>query len=821
MDCPQKSAPGNHATQSAPRRKLTPGASAAIVTAPFGRIRTVNLHQEHDRLPPVRGLLCARNRRGHALNPATLEKWLRLNREAHQCAKADVLAAADDPALPRLFAHAAHLDVALSLRCVADAPPPNLGALRDAGLFDLFLTPRAWDQPGLPAWLKAARDAGIPARVQFTGPLRGLDAPEMAADLLAGCSSVNVAAYDPFIDTAPCADAAEARTAIARINALTRAIAARGVEVNLLHLPFAWVDEDNLGRAEQWPQFFLDHQQYRLGAYRDARRIHGLGPARAAKLIEILLARQTSFHNPIDRLVLPWILEHPALYIRVWALHKLTRHLPGLRHRPRPLPPGTDSDTDGAHTLQQASRARATRDLASCRFFAVSDHNLDDFRRHYPGVPVAPCPGAPVRDLLHFLREQPKHYDAIDARRLARLERVHTLAESALRHTNDTAPTREIPVESYAIEGHTAQHMPGAVRWSSFANAELQSTVLARLEPPFTLGLTFGGGFAGHIGFGFGRHAKVICPMVAPSHRLLLHVAEDGHYALLRDGEPVRPVEFEGAHWVPDRLGGVLEPRISIWNIDGQILTQTLLLWQGAATQPPAADVKYSVIVVSTYYSRRLQAALLALAHQRGFDPARMEIIVAYVPGIDTTDDLIDSMRLAHPALRIVRSPFPRRNTRSKGFMINESMKLAAGSWVILLDSDIVLPPETLAAIDRASDGAHLIAPDGRVMLTPAQTAGILLGETRPWECADELAAGGGEHRARESDGIPIGFCQCVRRDILEKIPYAELDHFEGSDWLFGKQVVEAHGPETRLAGVRALHLDHGGSQWYGAGKQM
>jgi hypothetical protein len=783
----------------------------------------VNLRVEHDRLPPVRGLITTHTARGRAIPLTTLKKWLRFNAEVCQCAKLDVLVPSGGLAvLPELLAHARHAGIALSLRTAADTPPPPLTPLREAGLLDLFVTPTRWDQPGLLAWLSAARVAGLPVRAQLSGPLHDCAEPEMLADALGGCCVVNIAAHDPFVTSTPCANRTEAGLALRQMNMLTRALAARAIEVNLLHLPFAWVDEENLRHAAMSPQFFLDHQQYRRRAYILGVRLHSLSPRRIDAALEVELTRQTSVHNKIDDFVLPWILERPGLYFRLWAWHKLTRRFRWSRHRPQPLPEGQLPDAVGAQAAQEATRALAPIGADVCRFYKISDHNQDTVRRFFPGVELKVVEGPAVQDLLHFLREQPKYYDAIDEARLAQAHGRDALAAAALQHANDAPPTREISADAYDLDGHETHHMPGAVRWFSFANAELQSTVLDRLEPPFTLGLTFGGGFAAQIGFSFGRHAKVLCPMIAPTHRLLLHVAEDGQFALLRDGEPVRPTEFEDAHLVPGRLGGVLEPRISVWNVDGQLLTQTLLVWEQARTAPThPARIKHSVIVVSTFYARRLQAVLLGLAHQRDFDLSQLEVILAYVPGIDATDDLIDTMRRAFPALRIVRSPFPKRDARSKGFMINESLRLASGAWITLLDSDIVLPPKTYATIERLKEDTHFIALDGRTMLSPEITARILLGEVRPWECYETLAAEGGEHRARESDGIPIGFFQCVRREVFDKIQYIELDHFEGSDWFFGKTVVGQFGPETRLPGLRALHLDHGGSQWFGAGKQM
>ena len=105
-------------------------------------------------------------------------------------------------------------------------------------------------------------------------------------------------------------------------------------------------------------------------------------------------------------------------------------------------------------------------------------------------------------------------------------------------------------------------------------------------------------------------------------------------------------------------------------------------------------------------------------------------------------------------------------------------------------------------------------------MLPPAETAKVLLGELTPWQDWDQLLNGPGEFRRFEADGVPIGFFQCVRRSCMDKVPYLEMDHFEGADWSFGYTIRQNFGEETRLTGLPVLHLDHGGSQWYGTQKQ-
>jgi hypothetical protein len=778
-----------------------------------------------DPLTPLRGLVIAFRRPGdpatHAITP--LKKWLKLSLDVFKLEKVDVLARTRDlQVMPELLAYAAALNLRVSLRITPDGAPPDFAALATQGLLDVHLAARVQISPDvLHAWVQASADAGLPVRVTLAGP------PDASVDLealvhaLSGTTTASVALYDPFIDWDHWYVAEDAGAAAAGMNELVRLLALRGVDSALLFVPFCRVAPENFPRCVNWQQYWLDHQQYHPQAYQAARQIQGHTSSTCDKVLENLLTRQTSFHNLIDDRLLPWILNHPWLYIRVWAFHKLTRHLRLTRQRPEPLPETMEEAEAAVAELRVRHQATLGPECARCSLQRICDHPTEAFKQILPGLGINAFTGEAVVDPLHYRRLAERHLDPLDEARRVPDELDERRAERAAAVLQEQ-PTREVTAEDYAIEDHMTFPMPGSVRWYSLANAELQSTVLARLQPPFAVAYTVGGGYAALAGFSFGRHAKILCPMIGPSHRMALHVDEEGRYSFFRDAELVRPIHFSGASYVPRKLAGVLEPRISLWNIDGQVVTQNVLLWERqAAAKTGTVGITSSVIIISSFYSRRLQAVLTALAHQQGVDWGSIEVIVGYIPGIDATDDLIDSMHLTHPHLRILRAPFARPYVKSKGFMINECGAMASGEWIVLMDSDIVAPPDLFAQIERHMKGAHYLAPEGRKMLTAETTAKILLGEVRPWECYDALLETAGDYRHRESDGVPPGFLQCARRDVFEATPYTEFDHFEGADWYFSRRILDHFGPERRMEGMKVLHLDHGGSQWYGAAKQM
>lgn len=759
-------------------------------------------------LTPVRSLVPLHNRRGAPLRTVDVERWLRLARTVHRCEKADVLALGERAGdVARFLEPAAQLDLRLSLRTDAASPPPDL-----SGLLDVFLCPPASGTPHLDAWIEACRAAGMPVRLQWTAPLGpGFD-PQAVAEraAAAGAVTVNVAAHDPFVASGR-AEAGD----LGRMKALVAALRDRGLHADLLRVPFCMADAANRPHVVDAAQFHLMHPHYHREAYVLAAKLYERGPFAAAKSVQILLGRHALWENPIDMRLLPWIVERPWIRARVWAWHKVTRHF-----RQGTLPRVVEDSAEAyRRAVERQRNEEAQADHPQCRSCClrrICNRMPEPYRRVFlEAVPVTQA-GETVVDPLRFARERRPYFDVLDAARLRRRETWRELAETARATMANHPPDREISPFDYRVENTHSDPVHGGVRWFSFTGTEKLSTPLGRFEPPFTLSAVFGGGIAEHAGFAVGRRARLLCPMTAFSHEITLHTDTHGQYVLLRDGEPVRPVEFEGAYYAPSRLGSLVEPRFALWNIDGEIVTQNVRLWTGADARAEGRPASFSFLIVCTRYSRRLQAALLSIAKQQEVELDSVEVVLAYVPGYDTTEDIIHTMEVAYPNLRIVRSTFSEANAREKGFMINESARLARGEWLVLLDADILVPPDFLRRVEALPEDCCFAAPDGRKMLGDEATADILLGRVeadREWQA---LLDGPGEIRTDEGRGVPIGYCQIVRTRCMNDAKYDEYGHFEGADWQFGKDMVDRFGPAARLEGLVLLHLHHGGSQWYG-----
>jgi hypothetical protein len=759
-------------------------------------------------LTPARGLVLAHNARGRMLSQADLERWIRLNRYVFKTPKIDLLHhACDLTLLDRLRVASGSLDVRFSLRTACSTPPPPVKRLQSAELLDVFLCPASPNAPAFSKWLDRCSEADVPVRVQFTAPFeQDFDLNAIGKQLAdASVNVVNVALWDPFSNAAPARNAMHSTMTVNQLNALANAVDRDEAELNVLRVPRSLVDPKLHAYALNPLETLNDYQQYEPHAYALAEKLWRLGPSWGGKAVLMLLGIHTSTNNPIDAKLLPWVLDYPWVKARIWAGHKLLRHRKPLL-RTVSLEPGA-KPLKGARTwLANAPRA-------------ASD-GIAKLQKVLPGLDVELDQSDVVRRSIDA-ETRPRYFDVIDAARAENAPDIRALADTANDIVLNRPHDREIASFDYDIEGHWGRQSPGSMGWFSFTNSEKVSTPLTILEAPFTISFTVGGGTAEFAGFSFGRHAKLVCPMVAYAHRIVLHVAEDGRYVLLRDDQPVKPVEFVGEYYAPARLGDRLEPRISLWNIDGSVGTQAVYVWDGVGEKSVRTKAKVSVVMVSTRYARRLQAVLQNLAHQQGIAMNDIEVHVAHVPGIDATGDVLDGLALAHPDLQIIKTAFAPEHTTAKGFMLNECIAKATGDWVVVLDADVLLPPTALAKLIDMKDDVNFVVPDGRKMLTPQTTARVLLGEIEPWAAWDVLLEDAGEYRFREAEGVPLGYCQCVRRECLDTVRYEEMNHFEGADWKFGQDMRDAFGQEKRLSGLPVLHLDHGSSNWYGASRHL
>jgi hypothetical protein len=782
------------------------------------------LQIHESRIPSQRGLICVSNQNGKRFQLKDLKRWIRLNHEVFKAKKIDIALRNEDLVLwNALNAHIQERGLVVSL-CVDCTEPPEsfFTVINPSSLLDIILKPAKIPTEVFDQWLDAASHHQIPIRVQWPMPLHHTVPPVPFSERLseAGVRVVDFSASNSFAPTQVLSTSSEANDSLEMIPKWVDVLEGAGIEVDITGFPYCAFPESLWDKVYSNLNRHLDHQHYTKDSYELALGLTKRSPIIAGKLLQIYQARYTFFDDPIDQRLLPWLLESPWLRARVVAWHKLTRHRRITRAVPAPLP---ESESN-AEAFMSKKKSEWIQELGpecgGCRLRAICDHAPAAFTSAMPGIKPKALSGDTVMDPLYFVRKQLKFYDEIDQERINIPAASIELAAEAHDRIQNTQPTKQIDSFHYAIEGQWCHQLPGGLRWYGFTNSEKQSTPLATLNPPFTLSYVVGGGIAEYAGFSLGKSCRLLCPMEGYNHTLTLHVDEVGRYVMLRDGTPIVPSEFAGHYPTPLKLGTHLEPRICFWNIDHSVVTQNVDIWTDDAGEPRSSDeIKFTFITVCVRYARRLQTVLQSIAHQAGIPHRQIEIIVSYVPGVDVTEDVLDTIESAHPEISIIRSTFSEENSRAKGLMINEAVDRAHGDWVILLDADTVIHPRLLEQVSAQPEDAQFLIPDGRKLLSSKVTSEVLLGDCKPWEKWETLLKTEGELRYREAEGVPIGFCQIVRRHCFDTVRYFEADHFEGADWQFSVDMREHFGEEIRLLGFPVLHLDHGGSKWYGTSR--
>lgn len=750
-------------------------------------------------LLPCRGLILAHNYRGQYFREKDYHRWAAYCARVYQCPKMDVLAWGPIPTgLVSTLCYAREFDGVVSLRTDGTAPPDGLEALAREGLCDVFLCPRDMESASCRLWLGACARLDLPVRLQLQMPRGGRSSAErqMPVWLQSGVASVTVVLEDPFQSEWPCPPPEQGREVPAFCDALADVLPAGGIEFNAVGIP-----PRLLAAAAPYAvsarSFGFNHLNYDAQALSFARRMYSMSPAAGRSLLLLALKRHTVAMNVTDQ----WLTE--KLYIHSTPLHNAMLYA-GKRWRAWRGTPLTRATRNVRGDAQQSGRGDSPGREEEQR--ALSLMNLE---KDIPPPQSDPPAAAEV--------PRPRYFDRFDKDRLGQAELWRVLAREAREWERMSKPSRICDEKEWATYDAFVIPEYGATAWLTSLSGKRLSTEIDMLNPPFMVSVTVGGGIAELVGFQLTPSCKIVCPMVETRHTITLYVRDDGRYALLRDNVPVEPAAIPGEYPAPRRVPSVVRLHFIAWDIEERISFSPLRLWKGERPATgPAAPLVYSVVVFCTRFARRLSAALQCLAHQADFDLSKLEVVVGYVPGLDATEDVLDSLRLTHPELRVVHATFPRQNLRSKGYVLNQCMGMASGTRVLLLDADTLLPPTLFAALERLGDGHPFIFPKGRAMLGPELTAKVLQGDVRPWESWDSLVQSADEVRENEALGVPIGYFQCFGRECLEKVHYPEYEHFQGADYEFALGLRDYYGKEYRLD-FPVLHLDHAGSQWLGA----
>ena len=351
------------------------------------------LQIQDQRLAPVRGLIPLHNAKNQPFPVLDLRRWIRLSRAVYISEKIDLFACGPVPSVIKdllRFTDDAEigLNVKLSLRTDCSALPDGLEALRDGGLFDVFLCPASFEGDYVKPWLSECRRLELPIRLELRAPFGDNADPQAFAKRIgqAGVHMVNLTVDPPFDKPVR----AGGREALDGLIALAAALDAQDVETNLVGVPFCLTPETLWPHVATRQQFHLDHQQYNNRAYELAKQLYRLSPTIVGKVILLNVGRYTSRETRIDIYLLGWLVhEHPVAYAAVSLLRKIASLRPLRRRQSRGWLPRDRLRREPRRGAPDAWRRR--RPPCPCasrpRILSVSDR-LDDCDRGRACCPV-------------------------------------------------------------------------------------------------------------------------------------------------------------------------------------------------------------------------------------------------------------------------------------------------------------------------------------------------------------------------------------------------------------------------------------------------
>ena len=206
--------------------------------------------------------------------------------------------------------------------------------------------------------------------------------------------------------------------------------------------------------------------------------------------------------------------------------------------------------------------------------------------------------------------------------------------------------------------------------------------------------------------------------------------------------------------------------------------------------------MKLSVILVSWESAQELPPCLKAIFESRiGFD---REVLV-----VDnaSTDGSAEVVRKEFPLARLIE------NRRDWGFAraVNQGLAYSKGDYLLLLNPDVVLKPDALAAMAKYLDthpdvGAlapQMLFPDGTVQASCREFPSYqvllweLTGLSRLFPTHRVIGRwkmGYFDHATEREVDQPMASCFLLRREVLEKVGYLDEDFplfFNDVDWCY------------------------------------
>lgn len=230
---------------------------------------------------------------------------------------------------------------------------------------------------------------------------------------------------------------------------------------------------------------------------------------------------------------------------------------------------------------------------------------------------------------------------------------------------------------------------------------------------------------------------------------------------------------------------------------------------------------KLSILIYCHSFLNRLKFCLESLARQ-SLDWGSLEIVVGDPGSPDKLLDYLSWFARRHPHVAVTYLPISPEFKVNRGYCINKAFFASKGDVVIVMDGDILLPPDTLQKIYwHVALNNDKIVGIRRIFLHEQTTKKVLEYEIdRP---LDFLKLSGEENCSKDESHVGVlGYFQALSRSAFRSAGYPEeFNRVNQSDIAFVERLTKYCGVVPQfLAELYGLHLWHP-RDWGGTKEQL
>ncbi|TVM02869.1 MAG: hypothetical protein CV087_08165 [Candidatus Brocadia sp. WS118] len=268
------------------------------------------------------------------------------------------------------------------------------------------------------------------------------------------------------------------------------------------------------------------------------------------------------------------------------------------------------------------------------------------------------------------------------------------------------------------------------------------------------------------------------------------------------------------AAWAPGVVK-VIKEKFRVFRLHGESIWRSSPQYYLPPLQNLKENIKFTFIIISYNYCKRLKLCLASLALQT-FPKNQFEIIIANPESPDKLHTMVCDFKKKHPVMPIKEVVLEKSISLNRGKIYNELAWEAGGETLCLMDADAVLPPDGLQQIDQAVlEKPQLYHSCFRRDVPIEVVERFIVGELNLKDHFEILqtASRSIQESSWSSFKGKIGFLQIVNKETFLKTGYKENFYTVAeSDLEFANRYIWHSGDrryDYRIPGLTVFHLDH------------